>query len=113
MDFRSAIIGPAYAKTCEWLFSSAPYKRWRNQDLVSEHNGFLWIKGKPGAGKSTLMKHAWEHAQLEYEHEKTVSFFFNARGVALGKSVEGLYRCLLHQMMSQVPHLERKVSNED
>ena len=54
MDFRSATIAPAYANTCDWLFSASPYKRWRDHDLVSEHKGFLWIKGKPGAGKSTL-----------------------------------------------------------
>jgi hypothetical protein len=113
MDFRSATIAPAYSRTCDWLFTASAYRRWRHQDLVSEHNGFLWIKGKPGAGKSTIMKHAWEHAQVTYGDEKTVSFFFNARGAALGKSVEGMYRCLLHQMASQVPHLERRVSNVD
>jgi hypothetical protein len=113
MGFRSATIAPAYAKTCDWLFSASPYERWRNQDLVSEHNGFLWIKGKPGAGKSTVMKHAWEHAQAIYGDEKTVSFFFNARGTALGKSVEGMYRCLLHQMVDQVPHLQSKVPAAD
>lgn len=113
MYFRSATIAPAYARTCDWLFSASPYKRWRDQDLMSKHNGFLWIKGKPGAGKSTLMKHALEHAKATYGHEETVSFFFNARGAALGKSVEGMYRCLLHQMVNQVPHLERSVPNAD
>lgn len=113
MDFRSSTIAPAYARTCDWLFSASPYKRWRNADLVSEHNGFLWIKGKPGAGKSTVMKHAWEHAQFAFEDETTVSFFFNARGIALGKSIEGMYRCLLHQMIGQIPHLSSKVSAAD
>lgn len=113
MDLRSATIAPAYSRTCDWLFSASAYQRWRDQDLLSEHNGFLWIKGKPGAGKSTIMKHAWEHAQATYEHEKTVSFFFNARGAALGKSVEGMYRCLLHQMVGQVPHLEGRVAIVD
>jgi hypothetical protein len=113
MDFRSATIAPAYANTCDWLFSASPYKRWRDHDLVSEHKGFLWIKGKPGAGKSTLMKHAWDHAQVTYRDETTVSFFFNARGAALGKSVEGMYRCLLHQIVDQVPHLSRKVAVAD
>ena len=113
MDFRSATIAPAYARTCDWLFGASPYQRWRNHNLKSEHNGFLWIKGKPGAGKSTLMKHALEYAQIMYGDEKTASFFFNARGAALGKSVEGMYRCLLNQMVDQVPQLERSVSNAD
>jgi hypothetical protein len=113
MDFRSATIAPAYSKTCDWLFSAAPYMRWRDQDLVSEHNGFLWIKGKPGAGKSTVMKHAWQHARATYDDEKTMSFFFNARGTALGKSVEGMYRCLLLQMEGQVPHLSSRVAIAD
>jgi hypothetical protein len=113
MDFRSATIAHAYAKTCDWLFSASPYKRWRDQALVSEHNGFLWIKGKPGAGKSTVMKHAWEYAQVTYEDETTLSFFFNARGTTLGKSVQGIYRCLLHQIVGQVPDLSSKVAAAD
>jgi hypothetical protein len=113
MDFRSAAIAPAYAKTCDWLFTASPYKRWRDRDLVSEHNGFLWIKGKPGAGKSTVMKHAWEHARAMHGDEITMSFFFNARGAALGKSVEGMYRCLLHEMVGRMPHFSSKIAAAD
>lgn len=108
MDIPSATIAPAYARTCDWL-CSAPYQRWRNQDLAPEHHGFLLVKGKPGAGKSTLMKHALEHAQVTFGHEQVVSFFFNARGTALGKSVEGMHCSLLHQMVGQVPSLSSKV----
>lgn len=113
MDFRSSTIAPAYSKTCDWLFSSSEYKRWRDKDLVPEHNGFLWIKGKPGAGKSTVTKHASEHSHTIYKSEITASFFFNARGTSLGKSTEGMYRCLLYQMVDLVPQLSSKVKVPD
>ena len=54
MNFRSSTVAVAYSDTCKWLFDTFQYKRWRDQRLLSEHIGFLWIKGKPGAGKSTV-----------------------------------------------------------
>jgi ABC-type ATPase involved in cell division len=32
---------------------------------ILEHHGFLWVKSKPGAGKSTMMKYALAHARKE------------------------------------------------
>ena len=112
MDFRSSTIAEAYSKTCQWLFDTSQYTRWRDRNLLSEHSGFLWIKGKPGAGKSTIMKHASNRAKTAYKDEMTVKFFFNARGATLGKSIEGMYRCLLYQMADHVPQLPSMVKEE-
>ncbi|TQN71668.1 putative ankyrin repeat protein, partial [Colletotrichum shisoi] len=46
----------AYAKTCQWLLQQPDYTSWQNDENFSDHHGFLWISGKPGAGKSTIMK---------------------------------------------------------
>ena len=59
------------------------------------------------------MKRAWEHARDTYGEEKTISFFFNARGAALGKSIEGMYRSLLHQTVAGMSHLQSKVPVSD
>ncbi|KAM0696346.1 hypothetical protein Q7P36_003592 [Cladosporium allicinum] len=100
MHDRLATIATAQADTCRWLFQRKEYIAWRNPGALSTNCGFLWLKGKPGAGKSTLMKNALRHGEQEHK-DLVVSFFFNARGVELQKSTQGMYRSLLHQLLAQ------------
>ncbi|KAJ5065314.1 ankyrin repeat protein [Bipolaris maydis] len=106
IDERKNTIKRAHAKTCEWLLQSAPYLEWLETTKRSEHHGFLWIKGKAGAGKSTLMKFALERAPKEVRDSSTLSFFFNARGSTLEKSTTGTYRSLLLQLLTGFPKLQ-------
>jgi hypothetical protein len=106
MDMRSAKIETAQAQTCEWLPTTPEYKKWLDPELRSAHHGILWIKGKPGAGKSTIMKYTLSCAHKSPDSGKVISFFFNARGDSLEKSIEGMYRSLLYQMSNDVPTLE-------
>jgi ankyrin repeat protein len=106
MDNRQANIQKEYLSTCRWIFGKAEYKNWRNADLASEHSGFFWIKSKPGAGKSTLMKFLVRSAKKQLPEDHVVSFFFNARGELLERSLEGLYRGLLHQLLTAIPRLQ-------
>lgn len=104
MESRLATIGIAHRDTCSWLYTRAEYLRWQDPEFRALHHGFLWIKGKPGAGKSTLMKHALQHAQsLDQSDTKIISFFFNARGHALEKTTDGMYRSLLYQVYKAFP----------
>jgi ankyrin repeat protein len=104
MDFRQAAIDPAHVGTCQWIFEQERFSRWRDPAFRNSNHGLLWIKGKPGSGKSTLMKCILE--RLEHEPECTaVAFFFNARGGQLEHSLEGCCRSLLHQLLDQVPRL--------
>lgn len=105
MNFRYTAIQPAYSQTCRWFFETPEYTRWRDRSLRHEHHGLLWMKGKPGAGKSTIAKCAVEHAKSNFPGEKVIYFFFNARGENLEKSVEGMFRSLLHQMAPDCPRL--------
>jgi hypothetical protein len=105
MDSRYENIDPAHVNTCQWLFQKPEYVQWRDLEHLDSHNGFLWIKGKAGSGKSTLMKCAFEHARKHFRNDKIASFFFNARGQPLEKSVEGMYRSLLSQILRQFPQL--------
>ena len=100
MGLRPAIIEDAYLDTCQWLFKTPEYRRWRDPTLYSGHHGFLWIKGKPGSGKSTAMKTLLSSAESARDLGDGIvlSYFFNARGEALERSTEGLYRSLLHQI---------------
>jgi ankyrin repeat protein len=106
MDNRQATIRKAYGSTCRWIFEKPEYQNWRNAELASEHNGFFWIKSKPGAGKSTLMNFLVHSAAKQLPDDHIISFFFNARGELLERSLEGLYRGLLHQLLTVVPRLQ-------
>lgn len=105
MDVRCETISRSHADTCEWIFSRPEYLDWRNQTLMTDHGGFFWIKSKPGAGKSTLMKFLLRTAHEHMKEDKVISFFFNARGEELERSLEGCYRGLLHQLLTQIPRL--------
>lgn len=109
---RHAGIATAHPDTCQSVVGCSQYKRWRNPAMIAEHYGRLWIKGKPGAGKSTIMKGLLRHAKETFPNDKVVSFFFNARGTALERSTEGMYRSILHQMANDVPSLSVDLDTE-
>ncbi|KAL2012474.1 hypothetical protein VTN00DRAFT_5192 [Thermoascus crustaceus] len=106
IDARHATIKTAHAKTCRWLLSKGEYQDWLNVNKLPEHYGFLWIKGKPATGKSTIMKFAYAHAKKEVTDAIIISFFFNARGEELEKSTLGMYRSLLFQLLEKLPDLQ-------
>jgi len=106
LDTRHATIKTAHAATCEWLLSKLEYTDWQDEEKLLEHHGFLWIKGKPGAGKSTIMKFAYTKAKNDVKGPIAISYFFNARGEHLEKSTRGMYRSLLFQLLSKVPRLQ-------
>jgi len=93
-------------KTCEWLSKHPNYLEWFNR-----RHGLLWIKGKPGAGKSTLVRHVLATDERASHKIVFASFFFHARGSVLQKSPLGLFRSLLHQILLQVPELLLKFSS--
>jgi hypothetical protein len=113
MNLRFANIAAAQDKTCDWVFETPEFKRWLDPACRSVHHGILWIKGKPGAGKSTIMKHMLRAAQKQDGTGKFISFFFNARDQGLARSTEGLYRALLHSVVDSVPSLQEMVDSEE
>ena len=100
---RERHVSEAEVATCTWLPSHSSYRQWLDNPC-----SILWIKGKPGAGKSTLLKYAYNAAQ-EYvaEHVLMASFFFHGRGSELQKSLRGLYRSLLYQIIQKLPGIRR------
>lgn len=106
MEERRDTISKSYSNTCEWLFQKQEYLSWRDSAKMSEHYGFFWIKSKPGAGKSTLMKFFFKSAKEQLPEDNVISFFFNARGEELEKSLEGLYRSLIYQLLTKIPRLQ-------
>jgi protein SERAC1 len=101
METRQNAIRPALDDTCKWLFQSLEYRKWESREHIAEYSGMLWLKGKPGSGKSTLMKQAVQRAEQNRPCACTIilKFYFNARGLAIERGPLDLYRSLLHQLL--------------
>lgn len=114
MSLRFSSVARAQPQTCEWIFETPEFSRWRDPAYRSVHHGILWIRGKPGAGKSTVMKFLMRRHQATVKvFGKPISFFFSARATAtLAKSTEGMFRALLYQMVEEVPELQDLVEPE-
>ncbi|KAL7946934.1 ankyrin repeat-containing domain protein [Trichoderma barbatum] len=95
---RSLNISSAHPKTCDWLFDTKQFQQWLHCDEISNHNGVLWVKGKPGTGKSTLMKHTLKHS----------AHFFNARGDSFEQTPLGMLRSLVYQLLKKEPSTYRR-----
>ncbi|KAJ3499552.1 hypothetical protein NLG97_g255 [Lecanicillium saksenae] len=106
IDDRRANIRAKYSTTCQWLLTDPKYLDWLDPDKATEHKGFLWIRGGPGTGKSTIMNFLLKESAKD-EQKTTISFFFNARGETLERSIHGMYRSLLYQLLSNLPELLR------
>ncbi|KAI0972460.1 hypothetical protein F4678DRAFT_61165 [Xylaria arbuscula] len=94
MDARQQSIKNAHFHTCAWFLNTREYIEW-----TQSHHSFLWIKGKPGAGKSTMMKYLLARLGKTNDQGILLSFFFNARGHELEKTTMGLYRSLILQLL--------------
>jgi hypothetical protein len=105
LDIRQSLIVDRFENTCEWVYQNKAFVTWLGQEC-----GVFWIYGKPGSGKSTLMKlvHADKRTR-QHSHtfgtsscQITAEFFFNFRGTYLQKTLEGLVRSFLRQIMSRL-----------
>ena len=95
MTERHSDIPNAASNTCTWLCKDPTYQKWLNQS-----HGLFWIRGHPGVGKSTLMKHAFE-TDRSRSNGIFASFFFDSRGTLIQMSIIGLLRSLLYQISQQ------------
>ena len=103
LDFRVNSIDDPFEYTFTWVFNLGIFTQW-----LQEGTGLFWIHGKPGSGKSTLMKlifqspmtqeflRNWRGTSLEI----VAGFFFHYRGSAIQKSLEGVLRSLILQILA-------------
>ncbi|KAF7856377.1 hypothetical protein EAF04_009905 [Stromatinia cepivora] len=96
MEQRRHNTNGAYPGTCTWILRDPAYLRWK-----AAQRSLIWIKGKPGAGKSTLMAYILSNLRHHDSGQLVLNFFFHGRGSPLQKSPEGMYRELLHQLYLQ------------
>jgi hypothetical protein len=98
----------------EWLFTDqVPFSKWL-QDETDKFGPVFWITGRPGSGKSTLMRFALEDKRtIELLPESVghpLAYFFHLRGKStVQKSLRGMLKELLHQLLRQFPHFYSQI----
>uniref|UniRef100_A0A0B7K0N8 Nephrocystin 3-like N-terminal domain-containing protein n=1 Tax=Bionectria ochroleuca TaxID=29856 RepID=A0A0B7K0N8_BIOOC len=115
IDSRKATLIKAHKETCKWFLDHLEYQNWLNPEKIPHHHGFLWIRGKPGAGKSIMMKFLYLHMRKKDRPGQvlTASFFFVARGDLLERSVSGMYRSLLLRLLEGFPDLQELLNDPE
>jgi hypothetical protein len=127
MEHRELDIPQAFVQTCDWVLHE-PRRSNEGALLWSSFPGWLrgqssdiyWITGKPGAGKSTLMKFTAKDPQLlkffrfggtrestgHSTQRFTVARYFSwiSGTNTLQKSHVGLLRTLIHQCVESFDH---------
>ncbi|KAF9876135.1 hypothetical protein CkaCkLH20_06581 [Colletotrichum karsti] len=116
-------VEEAHEATFEWIVDhdqlledETPEESAARQQMVdwlTRGHGIFHITGKPGAGKSTLMKFLCQSPKtLDYLNtwsgEKSLvisNFFFWRLGTKVQKSLEGLRRSLLYSILEKLPDL--------
>ncbi|KAF7190662.1 Vegetative incompatibility protein HET-E-1 [Pseudocercospora fuligena] len=107
---REDSIAETHQGTFRWIFlkSELGFTKW-----LSKGNGMFWVTGKPGSGKSTLMKFIARHEHTsdllsQWAHGKKVviahHYFWNA-GTSMQKSRVGLLRTLLYWIVYHSPEV--------
>jgi hypothetical protein len=147
MPDRQDAIPEAYRETLQWMFNDSKVSDSNSHPAEDYNSGIIdaadfvpglpqqprqnfsewlqskeslyWITGKPGAGKSTLIKFLQQNdrtKELVQKHTpcddpsiKTIvsvaAFFFWVSGSRIQRSKEGLLRALLHQLLRECPDL--------
>ncbi|KAL9057131.1 MAG: hypothetical protein Q9206_002480 [Seirophora lacunosa] len=110
---RIANVQTAYEATFHWLFDPnvVSFCNWLCNG-VKHSQPLYWIQGKPGSGKSTLMKFAMKDPRTiallgndSEPHWTIAAFFFHDRGSSVQKSLVGMLREIIESIFTQIPDL--------
>ncbi|RYC63997.1 hypothetical protein CHU98_g2234 [Xylaria longipes] len=117
---RLETIPDAHKRTFSWIFDQGPTS-YGFAEWLESGKGICWITGKPGSGKSTLMRYVLRHPRttqklLSWSASTPVvvaSHFFWSAGLPIQRSGEGLLRSLLYDIFSRVPKLISRIHEEN
>ncbi|KAH6962433.1 hypothetical protein BKA56DRAFT_174743 [Ilyonectria sp. MPI-CAGE-AT-0026] len=120
---RHGSIATAHRRTFNWIFSAQNAETSESKSLLhwlKHENGIFWLSGRPGSGKSTLMKFIAGHPLTDEALAtwsgsgkviKACHYFWSA-GTNIQRSQEGLLRSLIFDLLCQNPQLIRLVCPE-
>jgi hypothetical protein len=117
---REEAVSKNFEATYSWIFQHEPPKKdgvpmWSSfpKWLEDDSKNVYWITGKPGSGKSTIMKlilqrtSLWDSLSQRTESLRllVVKYYAWLSGNTLQKSLEGLKRTIISQALEQYPEL--------
>ena len=116
MYHRQDMVSEAYAKTFRWIFDPSGHdvRPWSNfVDWLKTGSKTYWINGKAGSGKSTLMNFIRDDPRTKEGLQQWAGtkdlimpvFFFWRAGTEWQKSISGLLRSLLYQILKDRPDI--------
>ncbi|KAH7073225.1 hypothetical protein FB567DRAFT_633084 [Paraphoma chrysanthemicola] len=119
MEIRHDAIIDAHSRTFDWIFHPSklgphdPRSRIKYSTWLESSGKVYWVTGKPGSGKSTLMKYLFDHRETIRRLQVwaggsplvRVSFYFWISGHQMQKSMEGLLRTMLYHLLQACPNL--------
>jgi hypothetical protein len=118
MYHRFWAIPEAHDNTFDWIHQPSnfeetdPRSQVHFEEWLLHGDGIYWISGKPGSGKSTLMKHisndhrtadclrVWGNGDVSMS-----SFYFWMAGTEMQRSQQGLLQQFLFELLSRDPTL--------
>jgi hypothetical protein len=121
---RRSRIPEAHANTSRWMLDENNFLRpdWTNFaswcQIQSPSGRIYWITGKPGSGKSTLMRFIKDEDDTKACLRRwagdravmTAACFFWISGTDIQKSQAGMLRSLLYGLLQQCPEISCTVS---
>lgn len=113
---RHSIIPEAHRKTFAWSLKEPTESTKGRGSLLRwllGRAGLFWVSGKPGSGKSTFMKFIADNpitnqSLSEWASPRKLvvaSHYFSIYGTPIQRSLEGLLRSLLFDILQQSPEL--------
>ncbi|OIW28222.1 hypothetical protein CONLIGDRAFT_597592 [Coniochaeta ligniaria NRRL 30616] len=115
---RHEKIPDAHRTTFQWsLDEKAPVSVKQQsgsfREWLRQKHGLFWVSGKPGSGKSTFMKFIADHEETAAllghwasSYRLLVArHYFTIYGTLIQRSLEGMLRSLLFEILNQAPEL--------
>jgi hypothetical protein len=116
MNARRNRIIESHEKTLNWIFDSTIAGPWDSfLQWLESNQRIYWINGKPGSGKSTLMKFLIDDQRTKDALSKwatncsIISFFLWNAGTPMQRSVQGILCSLLHQLLMKDSSLSKRL----